>query len=340
MRERRSNGLREDAGKGKRWMRQGLRAGGAGFLAAALLAGLMLTPAVAKGEAKKQKTETKAASEAVEARKDWTEYPIVAHALGSVDGRAETNSKDAFLAGYEAGQRVFEVDLQLTSDGRLVARHDWDQISYYNLEQTYAGVMDRQTFLNTPICFYYTPLDVDGLIALMKEYPDIYFVTDSKDTDKKTVQAQMKELDRAVREAGDPDLWDRIIIQIYHKKMYSWVKETVPAQNWIFTLYQIEKPNYRDIGEFCREKGIAVVTMVTSRLTKESKDILHDCGCKVYLHTVNRLREMLELSWGADGFYSDCVTPAQLEGVLDGTNRMYLSQTQEGPVKAEGGQTE
>ncbi len=235
---------------------------------------------------------------------------------------------------------MFEVDLQLTSDGRLVARHDWDQMSYYNLEQVYVGVMDRKTFLNTPICFYYTPLDVDGLIALMKEYPDVYFVTDSKDTDQKTVQAQMKELDRAVNEAGDPGLWERIIIQIYHKEMYSWVKDTVPAQNWIFTLYQIAKPDYRDIGKFCQEKGIAAVTMEKSRLAKENKDILHACGCKVYLHTVNRLLDMRALSWGADGFYSDCVTPSQLEGVLNGTNRTYLSQTQEEPVKAEGGQME
>lgn len=66
--------------------------------------------------------------------------------------------------------------------------------------------------------------------------------------------------------------------------------------------------------------------MAAERLSKERSDILHSYGCKVYLHTVNRLRQMLESSWGADGFYSDCVTPEQLEGVLAGTNQMYLSQ--------------
>ena len=88
----------------------------------------------------------------------WTELPIVAHALGTVEGRVETNSKDAFLESYEKGHRLFECDFQLTSDGKLVLRHDWEQISYYNLEQSFAGVMDWETFMQTPIAYYYTPL--------------------------------------------------------------------------------------------------------------------------------------------------------------------------------------
>lgn len=256
----------------------------------------------------------------------WTDYPVFAHALGSVQGRANTNSKDAFLESYEAGQRVFEVDLQLTSDGALVARHDWEQISYYNLEQTYAGVMDHAAFLASPICFYYTPLDIQGLMELLIQYPDAYLVTDSKDTDEQSVRAQLRNLKKAVEETGQPELWNRIIVQLYHQEMYNWVKEETPVSNFIFTLYQIENPNYYEIGAFCRERGIQVVTMAAERLSKERSDILHSYGCKVYLHTVNRLRQMLESSWGADGFYSDCVTPEQLEGVLAGTNQMYLSQ--------------
>ena len=265
--------------------------------------------------------------------RDWTDYPVFAHALGTVQGRANTNSKDAFLESYRAGQRVFEVDLQLTADGALVARHDWEQISYYNLEQTYAGVMDRETFLSTPICFYYTPLDIRGLLELLIEYPDAYLVTDSKDTDEQSVRAQLRCLARAVAEMGHPELWDRIVVQIYHQQMYTWVKEETPVTNFIFTLYQIANPDYHQIGAFCRERGIEVVTMAAERLTQERADILHSYGCKVYLHTVNRLREMLESSGEADGFYSDCVTPGQLEGVLSGTSQIYFSRAQtSGPV--------
>ncbi len=258
----------------------------------------------------------------------WIEYPVIAHALGTVDGRRETNSKDAFLASYAAGQRVFETDLQLTSDGALVARHDWDQMSYYNLEQKYVGVMNHQTFLDTPICFYYTPLDFDGLLELLAQHPDAWLVTDSKQTSQEAVRAQLRAMTAAVERAGDPSLWNRIIVQIYHQEMYDWVREETGVTNFIFTLYQIENPDYEQIGAFCQQRGIPAVTMNTSRLTVEHRDILRSYGCKIYVHTVNRLRDMLEMSWGADGFYSDYVTPEELREVLAGTNQPHLKEEQ------------
>lgn len=255
---------------------------------------------------------------------DWWTIPVIAHAMGTVDGRRETNSLDAFLESYEAGQRVFEVDLQLTSDGHLVARHDWEQESYYNLEQDGMGVMDYETFRSTPICFFYTPLDIEGLVSLLRTYPDMYLVTDSKETDEETVRVQMEEMVRAVRETGDETLWERIIVQIYHEEMYDWVSREAPVTNWIYTLYQLENPDYEEIGAFCREKEIPVVTVSTDRVNKENVSTLHSYGCRVYVHTVNRLRNMLELSWCIDGFYSDYMTPAEVRAVLSGTSQMIL----------------
>ena len=259
--------------------------------------------------------------------RDWTTIPIVAHALGTVDGRRETNSKDAFLASYEAGQRILEVDLQLTSDGVLVARHDWDQISYYNLEQEYAGVMDHETFMNTPICYYYTPLDIDGLLELLVSHPDAYLVTDSKDTNEAAIRSQCKALAQAVERTGNPSLWDRIIVQIYREEMLDWVREETPAANFIFTLYQIARPDYAAIGAFCQSNGIRVVTMNISRFSQlSSKDttLLHSYGCLIYLHTVNRVLDMVVSTWGADGFYSDYVTPEQFQAAERGESRPYL----------------
>lgn len=263
----------------------------------------------------------------IEIKEDWSDIPIIGHAMGTVQGRTETNSKDAFLESYEAGQRVFEVDLQITSDGKLVARHDWDQNSYYVLEQIYTGKMDWQTFMATPICFYYTPLDIDGIISLMNEYPDIYFVTDSKDMDKETVQTQLKLISLAIDKSGNETLWDRLIVQIYHEEMYNWVISQAPVKNWIFTLYQIKNPDFHKLGTFCQERSISVVTMPRERVDASGKLILNSYGCKVYLHTVNRLRAMLELyGWGADGYYSDYITSLQFENVLKNKNGMLLEQ--------------
>lgn len=259
--------------------------------------------------------------------KPWYEIPVISHAMGTVDGRTGTNSADAFFASYQAGQRVFEVDLQLTSDGVLVARHDWDQISYYNLEQTYmeGGVMDWATFMSTPICYYYTPLDISNIIDLMEEYPDIYIVTDSKETDRDTVCRQMQALAWEIQSRNHPQLWDRIIVQIYHKEMYDWIVQRAPVTNWIFTVYQLVDPDFEDLGAFCQERGIKVITIPSDRLTKERSQAVHRHGCRLYLHTVNRLLEMVQHSWAADGYYSDYVTTDQLERVRRGTNKMLLS---------------
>lgn len=54
-------------------------------------------------------------------------------------------------------------------------------------------------------------------------------------------------------------------------------------------------------------------------MSEEHSDILRSYGLKVYTHTINRLRTMWELSLKVDGFYSDIVTPAELEGVLNGS---------------------
>ncbi|MCI9156485.1 MAG: hypothetical protein HFF44_06010 [Lawsonibacter sp.] len=265
----------------------------------------------------------RAAADNSPSARSWTDIPVIAHAMGTVDGRIGTNCKDAFLESYARGQRVFEVDLQLTSDGVMVARHDWDTNSNFNMEQSLEGVADWKTFMSTPVCYYYSPLDIDGIIDLMLAYPDVYIVTDGKDTDEASVRAQVREIVRAVNQAGDPSLWDRIIIQIYHEEMYDWVKAEAPVKNWIFTLYQIGNPDYDEIGRFCQERDIPVVTIDAARLAAENSRILHSYGRLVYTHTVNRLSSMAASSLWADGFYSDYVTPAQLKGVLNNNYGQY-----------------
>ena len=251
----------------------------------------------------------------------WHEqYSIVAHALGCVEGRTETNSREAFLESYALGQRVFEVDLTLTSDNRLVARHDFEQMSYYNLEQTVGNeiVMDYETHMAQKIKYKYTPLDIDGVLLLLSEHPDTYLITDTKETGYGSVSLQFTLLNEAV-ERIDPSLRERIIVQIYNDRMFDRVKKLFPCKNWIFTLYQIaeSKRDYDKIGDFCIEKGIDVVTVNSDSFNMSALTTLHEKGLKVYYHTVNRLLTMVEFAaYGADGFYSDYVTQDDFDAVI------------------------
>lgn len=253
-----------------------------------------------------------------ETNKKWFEdNDVIAHALGSIDGRVETNSLEAFLSSYEKGVRVFEADFQITNDGVLVVRHDFEQDSYYRLEQT---VLDDDTsmsidrYVNEKINFKYTPLTASGLVELLNEYKDAYIVTDTKDFDSETTKKQFELLVEAIKEIDCPEILDRIIVQIYNMDMLYDVREVYDFDNWIFTLYQLQNPDFEQIGTFCENEGIEVVTMNQSIINRDISDILHSHNIKIYTHTVNRLLDLRHAKYvGAHGVYSDFLTPSDVD---------------------------
>ncbi|MDR1914157.1 MAG: hypothetical protein LBQ68_06745, partial [Clostridiales bacterium] len=61
---------------------------------------------------------------------DWTNLygitgKLVAHAGGQIAEFPETNTIEAMEHNYNLGHRLFEMDLNLTSDNIMVAIHDW-----------------------------------------------------------------------------------------------------------------------------------------------------------------------------------------------------------------------
>lgn len=263
---------------------------------------------------------------------DWqSKNPLIAHALGEADGKIETNSREAFISSWENGYRVVEGDFTYTSDGTLVLRHDFDADgSYYRLEIKPNGnlTMDSKTFAETPAVYEQTPITAVDLLYLMLEYPDMVLVTDTKHTDKATVQRQFHDLKAITENIGAPELMERVIPQIYSKEMLGWVQEIYPFRDWIFTLYLITDPDYADIAAFCAANGIDTVTLHTDRATTENIAALKAKGLKVYVHTVNRylaFEELLEK--GADGIYTDRIKPYELDWVGLENSRTLTEQT-------------
>lgn len=247
------------------------------------------------------------------------ENPLVAHALGEVDGKIETNSKEAFLASWGNGFRALEVDFTYTADGVLVARHDFDEDgTYYRLEQdaTSPLVMDKNNYQNSKIIYDQTPITAVDVLGLMAEYPDVYIITDTKETDKDTVQKQFGDLKKIAEAMEQPQILERIVPQIYHEEMYDWVKEIYPFQEWIYTLYLKSNLNYSEVAEFCSAKGIGTVTLQKERVSQAVVDSLHAKGIKVYAHTINRYKQFEELlALGVDGIYTDRIKPYELSWV-------------------------
>lgn len=234
----------------------------------------------------------------------WHEsHQMIAHALGEVDGYAETNSKEAFLSAYDKGFRIFEADLQLTTDEHLVVRHN-------QLVLNGSTKIDLDSFLQGQAFGKYTNMTAEDLVDLLVEHEDAYLVTDSKDVEPEIIQEQFRQLLDLIEATGDTSLYDRVIVQIYFEEMYELIYDLYPFEHWIFTLYQIYDPDLEEIGDFCAENAIEVVTMPYTTVTKEKSDILHSYDLKVYAHTINEHVEVLYgKSSGVDGFYTDFLAP-------------------------------
>lgn len=115
---------------------------------------------------------------------EWTENTIIAHAGGGIEGDKYTNSLEAFQNSYEKGHRLIELDINMTSDGKVVARHDWKDIK----DQTY------ETFKNRLYKDKYKPIDFQQVIKLLKKYDDVYIILDGKTKSPQAVRTLYKKL--------------------------------------------------------------------------------------------------------------------------------------------------
>ncbi len=237
---------------------------------------------------------------------------VVAHALGTIDGRTETNSMEALLESYERGFRVFEADLSLTSDNELVLRHDFDDNSYYNFEQdkTYTPHLTKNEFLSNPINGIYTPMTVEDIVKFLAKHKDTYLITDTKSTNKNDTVKQFKKLKTAIDRENDPTLYSRIIVQLYNYDMKAWVDSVAKFDNYILTLYQMTDIDYNQAASYCKKNKIDVVTMPMESCHRTKSQVFHDKGIRVFTHTVNKIVDVQRLlnDYNVDGFYTDYIS--------------------------------
>ena len=220
----------------------------------------------------------------------------ITHALGAIDGVAYTNSLDAFLDNYRQGCRVFEVDFDLVDD-HLICCHDETMFKRFVGNQDYT----YENFMRSKLLGKYTTLDIQGVSQLLRDYQDIWIITDTKYSDPESVQKIFSMIKTAC--AGN---LNRIIPQIYNQAMYQLVTAVDAFAGMIFTLYQLENWDAQTIADFCVANDIPMVTMWHYLLNPKVAQIFHDHQIKIGTHTVNdatvagNLRQM-----GCDYFYTD-----------------------------------
>lgn len=258
-------------------------------------------------------------SQSEEQHDGFTAYRLIAHAMGSIRDQPYTNAYEAMIANYEKGTRVFEIDFMLTSDRKVVARHEWTANMSKLLgqdeelpEEKQAGPLTHEEFMNTPILGMYQPMDADGIMDVLAEYPDMYIVTDTKEQQDEDIRQVLTALVDAAQER-DPALLDRVVVQIYNEAMLESVKQIHDFSSIIYTLYATQDTEAQ-VVDFVQDHDIAAVTMPEYKVNRDFVARLKRAGAVTYVHTINETEQVANYEkWGVYGVYSDVLTEEEIE---------------------------
>lgn len=251
------------------------------------------------------------------AQEQWYDKDdMIMHALGGIDGTIYTNSREALENSYQNGKYMMECDMELTADGEIAACHDW---GFWNKKANKDGpegadyVPTLAVFKERPFRGKFTPLSGDDLVLIMKDFPELYIITDTKYVEPEEVQQEFEALvDTAVRNNCE-EVLDRFVIQIYREYMYGIVNEIYPFSNWIFTLYQEgfrgEEEKMEAYAEFCMDHDIDVITMHMDYYHDELLEIANRYGLRIFVHTVNGKDAIESYLEKGVGVYTDNLSP-------------------------------
>lgn len=242
----------------------------------------------------------------------FSDTPVyVAHALGAIDEVTYTNSLEAFEENYKKGFKIFEVDISLTEDEVPVLWHDWG-FDCLSISKNGAP-LSHDEFMSAKIYEKYTTLDVEDLILIMKDYPDIKVITDTKIDDDEFSEYVFRYIESAAQKNNCPEVLSRIIPQVYSENMYYTVSKLEIFNDYIFTMYQIwngDIDEFREHSLFASTHNIKYITMWDTRFNKRVRRYTDALGINILCHTVNSVDEAKSLfEQGVCGIYSDNLAP-------------------------------
>jgi len=233
---------------------------------------------------------------------NYEPYGYVAHALGSIDGRTYTNSKEAFELNYKKGFRIFEVDIVLLKDGTVFCAHN-NVGSKYGLSKSFAETTMGE--LSGTLCLgKYTPLNGSQLLDLLNEYKDVYIITDTKYSHIAIMKILVAEAKKKY-----PSVLDRIIPHIAGASDLRQMRRIYPFRYYMLALYR-SSMNDDEVVEFVEDSNISAVMMWWDiRYTHEFKERLKRVGAVTYVHSLSDPEKIASFRKQGVGVYTNCSFP-------------------------------
>ncbi len=241
----------------------------------------------------------------------YEESCLIAHALGNIEDKIYTNTREALEESIAEGYKNLEVDLGMTSDGEVVCRHTWYSDDF---GVSYDGeIPDLATFEREKYFGNLTPLTGRELLEIWAEHPELYFVTDVKQDENTNLSEVLERFVELAKETGHEKLLDHLIVQIYAIEDYDKVEEIYPVKHYLFTLYQLLNTpgKEEEAAAFTAEKDMGVLTVPASCLgTDYFVELADRHGLLLFTHILNDGSEVWRLSKrGIYGYYSDFIVP-------------------------------
>ena len=210
----------------------------------------------------------------------YSKYKVIAHSGGGINGKEFTNSKEAWENSYNNGDRVFDADIRLTSDGILILRHSWQDDFEQNMDFHYikddlnvvqvkeSELPSYEQFKNTLIYNQFHPMSFDDVVDFMEKHPEVYVALD--------VKVDIEKAYKSIVENYSDDILNRIIVSFYRYDDYYKIKEIYPFKNWIIRQYNNISNNYLEMVKFCMDNNIKVVSISEELLNSDDISILYE----------------------------------------------------------------
>ena len=232
---------------------------------------------------------------------------FIGHAFYGVDNVDYTNSKEAFLSGYDNDIKIMEVDFLFTSDLELVLNHFWEDSVWESSNE----------FLNKKVMGKYTPMNLEDLLDLMSNYKDVYIVIDTKESEYNHGNDLIDVYREIINKTIDYDekLLDRFIPQIYDFNSYKEINELYKFKNIMFSIYKFginNNPNLiKFITYYCLLYDIDSIVIPYEYIeyeivTKDTIEFIKRKNINIFINTINDKKiynDLIEM--GITGVYTD-----------------------------------
>ena len=228
---------------------------------------------------------------------------LVARGLGGIDGLQHTNSLEALRCNYARGFRWFDVDVEATADGELVAFRSGDEKQ--------AGLSDPVSKLRAAdldakkYAQQYSIPRFSALLAEADRLGDVVLVVDTGRSSKQAEQAVSRAL------GYGPKHSTRIVLQAFRLKELARVaglsKEL--GAGLMLNLGASDGDDAK-VEAAVRKYPLLGVVTTEQRFTPWLAERLHAANVPVLVQTINEHKDIVSLSRaGADGFYTDRYVP-------------------------------